>query len=79
MKHLYKANRKDIEELSNMLTDGMEIEVSAETHPYVDGRKWYDCYFVYIDWEETRFTKRLVDELIAHDCITKCDRRVFEN
>lgn len=74
MKHIYKSNRKDVEELSSILTDGMEIEVSAETHTYIDGRKWYDCYYVWINGEETRFTKKLVENLISHDCITKSTR-----
>ena len=71
MKHLYKANREDVQELSTILTDGVKFEVSADTHKYIDNKKWYDCYFVYINGEETRFTKKLVDNLISHDCITK--------
>lgn len=74
MKHIYKANLKDLEELSVILTDGAEIEISAETHTFVDGRKWYDCHYVRINGEETRFTKKLVDELIAYDCITMSAR-----
>lgn len=74
MKHIYKSNRKDVAELSSILTDGTEITVSADTHKYIDNEKWYDCYFVWINGEETRFTKRLVDNLISHDCITKSAR-----
>lgn len=79
MKHIYKVNRQDVAELSSILTDGMQIEVSAGTHKYIDNEKCYECYFVYINGEETRFTKKLVDNLILRDCITKSARRVFEN
>ena len=71
MKHLYKSNRKDVEELSSILTDGACFTISSETHKYLDNEKWYDCHFVWINGVETRFTKKLVDNLISHDCIRK--------
>lgn len=71
MKQIYKANRKDVEELSSILTDGMLIEVSGDTHKYIDNGKWYDCNYVWINGEETRFTIKLVDKLILHGCISK--------
>lgn len=71
MKHIYKANRQDVAELTSILADGVGLEISVNTHKYIDGGKRYDCYFVYINGEETRFTKKLVDNLISHECITK--------
>ena len=71
MKHIYKLNQRDVEELSSILTDGVIFEVSPETHKYINNKKWYDCYLVWINGEETRFTKKLMDSLILHGCITK--------
>lgn len=71
MKHIYKANRQDVAEVTSILADVVGLEISANTHKYIDDGKRYDCYFVYINGEETRFTKKLVDNLISHECITK--------
>lgn len=72
MRHLYKSNRKDVEELLSILTDGAcLVTISPKTHKYLDDNKWYDCHFVWINGAETRFTKKLVDNLISHNCITK--------
>lgn len=69
MKHIYKATLTDALKLSSILREGMQIEVSAEMHKYLDGGKWYDCYYVYINGEETRFTKKLVDNLISNGAL----------
>lgn len=69
MKQIYKATLTDALKLSSILRDGMEIRIEAEMHQYLDGGKWYDCYRVWINGEETRFTKKLVDNLISNGAL----------